>query len=98
MIDSERAGIPFRCGFWSISFLAEFVLDLYKVNHGILGVLNWGTFKKSTLNFAIFCSGYENHTRKRLNSDVSSLKVQDKSYGKQSATFICEFLFRFDCN
>lgn len=85
MTDSERELelIPFRCGFWSVFFPAEFVLDLFNVNRGNLGTLNWGTFKKNILSFAIFCSGFEKHTRKRLNSSVSSLMVQDQSYGSQ---------------
>lgn len=64
------------------------MLDLFNVNHGSLATLNWGTFKKSTLNFAIFCSGYETHTSKRLNSDVSSLRMQDQSYGSQQLLFV----------
>lgn len=56
--DSERE-LEFPSEMWMLVcfFPLKFVLGLFKVNHGSLATLNWDTFKKSTLNFAIFCSG-----------------------------------------
>lgn len=62
-------------------------LDIFNLNNGSLATWNWGSFKRSTLNFAVFCSGCETHVSEILNSD-SSLKMQDQSSGSQQLLFV----------
>lgn len=57
------------------------------LNNGSLATWNWGSFKRSTLNFAVFCSGCETRVSEILNSD-SSLKMQDQSSGSQQLLFV----------